>query len=96
MGYMHKVRQNICSTKVVTDTKIMEENKEKIDPSEEYLPPRQIKNRDHIVQITGVKFEDLKGMSSSDQTGAFPHTSARGNRYVMVMEDSNAGPILAT
>ena len=35
-------------------------------------------------------------MTSSDQTGAFPHTSAKGNRYVMVIEDSDAGPILAT
>ena len=35
-------------------------------------------------------------MTSSDQTGAFPHTSAKGNRYVIVMEDSNAGTILAT
>ena len=74
----------------------MEENKDKTDPLEEYLPPRKIENRDHIVQITAVKFEDLKGMTSSDQTGAFPHTSAKRNRYVMVMEDSDAGPILAT
>ena len=35
-------------------------------------------------------------MTSSDQTGAFPHTSAKGNRYVMIMEDSDAGSILAT
>ena len=43
-----------------------------------------------------IKFEDLKDMTSSDQTGAFPHTSAKGNRYVMVMEDSDAEPIIAT
>ena len=43
-----------------------------------------------------VKFEVLKSMTSSDQAGAFPHTSARGNRYVMFMEDSNICPILAT
>ena len=43
-----------------------------------------------------VKFEDLKGITSSNQTGAFPITSTRGNRYVMVMKDSNTGPILAT
>ena len=74
----------------------MDEDKDKKDPLENYLPPRKIENKDHIVQITFVKFEDLKGMTSSDQTGAFPHTSARGNRYVMVREDSDAGPILAT
>ena len=49
MGYMHKVRQNIRSTKVVTDSEIIEENKDKLDPSEDYLPPRTINNRDHIV-----------------------------------------------
>ena len=35
-------------------------------------------------------------MMSSDQTGAFPHTSAKGNRYVMIIKDSNTGVILAT
>ena len=93
---MHKVRQNIRSTKGVTDTEIMEENKDKVEPSEEYLPLRTIKNRDHIVQITAINFADLKGMTSSDQTGAFPHTSAKGNRYAMIMEDSDAGTILAS
>ena len=73
----------------------MDENKDKKDPSEEHLPLRKIKNRDHIIQITALKFEDLKGMTLNDQTGAFPHTSAKGNIYVMVMEDSNTGPILA-
>ena len=47
------------------------------------------------MNVNAVKFEDLKGISSSDQTGAFPHMSSRGNRYIMVMEDSDAGPILA-
>ena len=96
MGHMHKVRQNVRSTKKVTTEEIREENKDKKDPLEEYLPPWKIENRVHIVQITAIKFEDLKGMISSDQTGAFPHTSTKGNMYVMVMEDSDAGPILAT
>ena len=54
-----------------------------------------MENREHIVQVTAVKFEDLKGISSSDQTDAFPNISLRGNRYIIVMEDSDAGPILA-
>ena len=64
---------------MITAEEIMDENKDKIDPLKNYLPPRKIKNRDHLVQMIGVKFEDLKRMTSSDQTGAFPHTSARGN-----------------
>ena len=43
-----------------------------------------------------MKFEDLKGILSSNQTGSFPHMSARGNRYIMIVEDSDIGPILAT
>ena len=68
---------------------------EDVEEDQEYLPPRIIKNREHIVQVTAVKFEDLKGILSSDQTGAFPNMSSQGNRYIMVMEDSDAGPILA-
>ena len=79
MGHMHKVKQNIQLKKAVTVEEIMEENKDTKDPLEVYLPPRKIKNRDHIVQITAVKFEVYKGMTSSDQTGAFPYISARGN-----------------
>ena len=79
---------------MVTTTEIMEENKDKKDPSKDYLSPRKIENRDHIVQITAIKFKDPKGMMSSDQTGAFPHTSAKGNMYVMVINDSNTGSIL--
>ena len=66
------------------------------DPSEDYLPPRKIKNCEYIVQVTAVKFEDLKGISLSDKTGAYPHMSARGNRYIMVIKDLDTGPILAT
>ena len=43
-----------------------------------------------------MKFEDLKGMTSSDQTGAFLYILARGNRYIMVIEDNDASPILGT
>ena len=87
MGHLHKVRKNLRPTDKVTAGEIMEEEPE-------HLPPRKIKNLEHIVQVTAVKLEDLRGISFSDQTGAFSHMSARGNRYIMVMEDSNAGPIL--
>ena len=47
------------------------------------------------MNVNALKFEDLIGISSSNQTGAFPHTSSRGKRYIIVMEESDAGPILA-
>ena len=94
MGYLHKVRKNLRQTVKVTAEEITEEIEE--DPSEDYLPPRKIKNCEHIVQVTAVKFEDLKGITSINQTGAFPITLAQGNRYIMVMEDSDGGAILVT
>ena len=94
MGHLHQVRTSLRPTDKVTAEEIMEEIVE--NPSEDYLPPRKIENRKHFIQVTAVKFKDLKGISLSDQTGAYPHMSARGNRYIMVMEDSDAGPILAT
>ena len=81
---------------MVTTEEIMDEIKDKEDPLKTYLLPQKHENRDHIVQILAVKFEELKGMTSSYQTGVFPNTSAKGHRCVMVMEDSNAGQILAT
>ena len=50
MGHMHKVRQNIRSTKAVTMGEIMDERKDSKDPSEDYLPPQEIKNRDHFAR----------------------------------------------
>ena len=69
MGHLHKVRKNICSITKVTVDELMKKND---DPSEDYLPPRQIENREHIVQVTAVKFKDLQGITSSDQKGVFP------------------------
>ena len=94
MGHLLKIRKNLCPTTKVTAEQIMEDIEE--DPSEDYLPPRRVNNHEHIIQVTTVKFEDLKGITSSNQTGVFPITSAQGNRYIMVMEDSDTKPILAT
>ena len=74
MRHLHKVRKNLRPTDKVTTEKIMEDVED--DPSEEYLPPRKVKNREHIVQVPAVKFKELKGISSSDETGAFPNISA--------------------
>ena len=92
MGHLHKVRKNMRPTDKVTADEIMEDVEEE---EAEGPAPEKVINRRHNVNINAVKFADLKGISSSDQTGAFPHMSSRGNRYVIVMEDSDAGPILA-
>ena len=41
-----------------------------------------------------VKVYDLKETSYSDQTGKFPKTSQRGNKYVMVKFDIDSSAIL--
>ena len=56
MGHMHKVRQNIHTRKIEIPNEIMDKNRDIKDLSEEYLPPRKIQNREHIVQVSVVKF----------------------------------------
>ena len=69
--------ENICTPPKVTIEVIIKETND--DASKEYLQPRQIKNHEHIVQVTRGKFEDLKGRSSNDQTRAFQIILAQGN-----------------
>ena len=66
MGRLHKVRKNLCPTAKVTTEETIKEIEE--DPSENYLLPRKMKNREHIVQVTTVKFKDLKEITSGNQT----------------------------
>lgn len=75
----------------------MEEiKKTKYPSSEEYLTTWKIKTRGHIVQVIAVKFDDLKGMISTDQTEVFPATLAHKTKYIVAMVNSDASPILAT
>ena len=68
-GYMNQQRQNIRSTK----SKITYDHvpKEVQDPSKE-------KTQEHFYSI------EEAGKTFSDQTGRFPHTSSKGNKYIMV------------
>ena len=62
-------------------------------------PPRQIKNRVHqvgVLILSSHEFATLTGTISTDQTGGFPITSRRGNKYVMVLYDFDTNAILAT
>lgn len=94
MGHMHTERKNIRSTKKVNMEEIM--NEQHNEPSEQYLPPRTIIKHEHIIQIIAVKFEDLRRTISIDQTRKLWIISVRGIWYVMVIENSDTGPILAT
>lgn len=50
----------MCTTKIVKADEIMNVNKNIKDPLEEYQPPRKIKNREYIEQITAVKLMTSK------------------------------------
>ena len=78
MGHLHKVRKNMQPKDKVTADEIMEDVEEE---EAEGPAPEKITNRKHNVNVNAMKFEDLKGISSSDQTGRFSHTSSRGKRY---------------
>ena len=92
MGHLHKVRKKLRPTDKVTAEEIMEDVEK--EEAEGPAPKTKI-NRNHNVNVNAARLEDLKGISSSDQTGAFPNMSSRGNRYVIVIKDSNTGAILA-
>jgi len=80
-GHMKGQRQGICSTKqkaldhLVESEKIVKIN---VEPGTEVPSPAKPFN-DIFVRV-----DDLVDSIHSDQTDAFPYTSQRGNRYVMV------------
>jgi hypothetical protein len=74
-------RQGIRSTKQKALDHLVESEKIvkiKVEPGTEISSPAKRFN-DIFVRV-----EDLAKSIHSDQTGAFPYTSQRGNRYVMV------------
>ena len=93
MGHMHRHRQGIRSTKPISIDDLMDE---KYEDDIELEPPRPNINRQHYVGIEIVKFADLTGVMSTDQSGRFPITSRRGNAYIMVSYDYDSNVIDAT
>jgi hypothetical protein len=92
MGHMHRLRQGIRpSTKITKDNLMQEE----LTAEPKMDPPRGNLDRQHYVGINAVKFDDLKGIISTDLPGRFPLTSARGNAYVFVLYDFDSNSILA-
>ena len=54
-----------------------------VEKYQEIIPPgKQQLNQEHQVGIHVIDFEELKGVTATDQTGRFPITSRLGNaRY---------------
>jgi hypothetical protein len=92
MGHMHRLRQGIRSSTKITMANMMDEA---MAAEPQLDPPRGHIDRKHYVGVNAVKFEDLKGIISTDLPGRFPITSARGNAYVFVLYDFDSNSILA-
>ena len=92
MGHQHRLQKNICSTKKVTTKMMMNKTEEK--PTLD--PPCKIYDHQHNVEITTLKFQELQGMISTNQTGQFPIISGQRNTTTMFMYDHNSNVINAT
>ena len=77
------MKQGVRSTKIVDEDKMLESkatqsNNQNNDP--EFKPPPGIKMKDVYVRV----YDTTKKTMCSDQTGRFPITSQKGNKYTMV------------
>jgi hypothetical protein len=66
--------------KGIRSTKVRKPVEIKIEPGNEHIPSVPITRQDDIF----VRVTDLAETIPTDQTGAFPMTSQRGCRYIMV------------
>jgi hypothetical protein len=92
-GHLKGQRQGIGSTKQVALEKIIENEEVRIKIEGEGSPFHQIP----IISKTHEAFfrvDDFTNSIQTDQTGAFPFTSQRGNRYIMVAIHLDANYII--
>jgi hypothetical protein len=68
-GHMKQTKQGVRSTKVVDEDAMLG-----------YQPKPGVKHKDVYLKV----FDATNKLIFSDQTGKFPITSARGNKYIMV------------
>lgn len=88
-GHLNQVRKNQRSTK----TKPLKPD----DDSSDVIPSTPITDgkRTHFVYAAIMQAPSESGQIYTDQTGRFPVTSLRGNKYLMVLYNYNANAILA-
>ena len=82
-GHLKGQRQGIRSTKQVALEKILENEEVRIKIEGEGSPFHQIPTISKTHEAF-FRVDDLTDSIHTDQTGAFPFTSQRGNRYIMV------------
>ncbi len=92
-GHIKGQRQGICSTKHNAFTALVEteETRIKIEGENSPFKPLPPTKLDDIF----IRVVDLTEEIHTDQTGSFPHTSQRGNHYIMVAIHLDANYIFA-
>ena len=98
MGHLHMTRKNVRSTKARSEPAVGVTTI-KGDPYDEQALPHRTTDasKTHHVGIARVlPIDQMAGTVSTDITGRFPITSARGNAYVFVMYDYDSNAILAS
>ena len=74
---------------------IEDENYKKITTSDATIKQSREQRVGIIGTISWEDFEELKGVISSDQTGGFPLTSRRGNKYILIIYNYDSNSIHA-
>jgi hypothetical protein len=88
-GHLKATRKNLRSTtKLLPTDPIPSKSTDMTMPTSSLEPPV----RTHFVYP---KVIEITGQIFSDQTGRFPVTSSRGNKYIMVVYDHDSAAILA-
>jgi hypothetical protein len=77
-GHMRHQRKGMHSTKQsVLQANVSEDDEAEL---EQLIKPPKLKQKDLYITIW-----EEKEVIYTDQTGKFPHTSSRGNTYIMVL-----------
>jgi hypothetical protein len=89
MGHLDQVRKNQRSTKVKPPKP--DDDSNDVIPS----PPSTDRKHTQFVYAAIVQAPNESGQIYTNQTGRFPVTSRRGNKYIMILYDYDSNSILA-
>jgi hypothetical protein len=88
MGHLNQVQTNQRSTKVKPPKR--NDNSNDVIPS----PPSTDGKCTQFVYVAIIQAPNESGQIYTDQTGCFPFTSHRGNKYIMILYDYDSNSIL--
>ena len=91
MGHLDQQRKNIQSTRIHTAPPPVP-----TPPDDSHLQPPILDGANtNLIFASTLDIPNKTGQIYTDQTGAFPHYSSSGHRYIMVLYDFDSNAILA-